>query len=82
MFVGSVWMIVISRSFRSLFCLADFSMYPLNIFVMFLRIQIFPVFQLIKGLYSLNHGNPKIMSEDPILLICTRFKHFRLLICV
>ena len=47
MFVDSVWIIVISRSFISLFHLVDFSMYPSNIFVMFLRIQIFPVFQRI-----------------------------------
>ena len=77
-FVDFVWIVVISTFFKSLLCLVNFSIYILDIFILSLRIQIFPVFQSIKGLYSLNHGNP----NDLILLTSNLSRHFHPLISV
>ena len=82
MSVGFVWRVEMLSFLKSLFRLVFFSMYVLNTFVPFVRIRIFPVFQLINGLFSLNQGNPKMISEDPMLLTSNRSRCFRPLISV
>src|SRR5271168_1738244 len=56
--------------------------YSFIVSVVCLGILISPVFQSIDGLYSLNQGSPKIMSEDPILQMRSRSRHSRPLIFV
>ena len=80
--VDFIWIVVIWRFFKSLIRLVNFSIYVLDIFILSLRIRIFTVFHSIKRLYSLNHGNPKMISEDPILLMSSLSRHFHLLISV
>ena len=74
--VGFVWTVAISRFFKSLILLVTFPLYVLDNFSLSLRIRNFPGFQSIKGLYSLNHGNPKMMSDDPMLLTSSLSRHF------
>ena len=76
MFVGFIWMVAISRFFKSLILLVSFSLYVLDNFALSLRIRNFPVFQSIKGLYSLNHGSLKMMSDNLILLTSSLARHF------
>src|SRR5277367_5956964 len=75
----SMAMIEIVGSFFLLWFLRGFSFI---VSVVCLGILISPVFQLIDGLYSLNQGSPKIMSEDPILQMKSRSRHSRPLIFV
>ena len=75
MSVDFVWTVAILRFFKSLILLVNFSLYILDNFSLSLRIRNFPVFQSIRGLYSLNHGNPKMMSDDPMLLTSSLFVH-------
>ena len=82
MSVSFIWTVVILRFFKSLILLVSFSLYILDNFALSLRIWNFPVFQSIKGLYSLNHGNPKMMSDDPMLLTSSLSRHFHPFISV
>ena len=62
--------------FKSLTLLVSFSLYVLDNFALSLRIRNFPVLQSIRGLYSLNHDNLKMMSDDPMLLMSSLSRHF------